>query len=94
MKLLTLIIGMFLTSLVQGQSKQLPKMSSDDSAFVLTVVKDMKPISYTATKSHHGIVLVMVYKDYTLIETLVDGFVEDLVELTPKTVYVYPRESE
>ena len=92
MKLLTLIIGMFLASSVQGQS--LPKMSSDDSAFVLTVVKDMKPISYTATKTHHGIVLVMVYKNYTLIETLVDGFVEDLVELTPKNVYVYPRESE
>lgn len=94
MKILTLIIGLFLTALVQGQSKPLPKMSSDDSAFVLTVVKDMKPISYTATASHHGIVLVMVFKDYTLIETLVDGFVEDLVELTPKKAYLYPRESE
>ena len=94
MKLFTLIIGLFLTSLVQGQSKPLPKMSSDDSAFVVTVVNDMKPLSYTATASHHGIVLVMVYKDYTLIETLVDGFVEDLVELTPKGLIVYPRESD
>jgi hypothetical protein len=28
------------------------------------------------------------------VETLVDGFVEDLVELTPKGLIVYPRESD
>jgi len=69
------------------------QMTSDDSTFVINVVKDMKPLRYTATKSHHGVVLVMVFKDYTLVETLVDGFVEDLVELTPKGLIVYPRES-
>ena len=94
MKLFTLISILSLTSVVQGHNNPLPKMSSDDSAFVLTVVYDMKPISYTATKTHHGIVLVMVYQDYTLIETLVDGFVEDLAELTPNGFMVYPRESD
>jgi len=54
----------------------------------------MKPLTYTATPTHRGVVLVMVYKDYTLIETLVDGFVEDLVELTNTEIIVYPRESE
>ena len=69
-------------------------MTSDDSIFVSNVVKNMKPLHYTSAKTHHGVVLVMVYKDYTLVETLVDGFVEDLVELTPKGLIVYPRESE
>jgi hypothetical protein len=69
-------------------------MSSDDSLFVKTVVSNMKPLSFIATPTHHGVVLVMVYKDYTLVETLVDGFVEDLVELTPNEIIVYPRESE
>jgi hypothetical protein len=36
----------------------------------------------------------MVFDKYTLIETLVDGFVEDLAELTPKGLIVYPRESD
>ena len=53
----------------------------------------MKPLHYTATKTHHGVVVVLVYEKYTLVETLVDGFVEDLVELTPKGLIVYPRES-
>jgi hypothetical protein len=87
-----ILIGLSLTYFVSGQSATLPKMSSDDSSFVENVVRNMKPLSYTATPTHHGIVLVMVYKDYTLIETLVDGFVEDLVELTPKEAIVYPRE--
>ena len=69
-------------------------MTSDDSIFVSNVVKNMKPLHYTSTKTHHGVVLVMVYEKYTLVETLVDGFVEDLVELTPKGLIVYPRESE
>ena len=69
-------------------------MNADDSAFVLNVVNSMKPLSYTATPTHRGIVLVMIYESYTLIETLVEGFVEDLVELTPTNLIVYPRESE
>lgn len=94
MKTLLTIIALSIASCVHGQNKPLPKMSSDDSSFVANVVKDMKPLSYTATPTHHGIVLVMVYKDYTLIETLVDGFVEDVAEITPKKLIVYPRESE
>lgn len=89
-----ILIGLFFAYQVKGQSANLPKMSSDDSSFVENVVRAMKPLSYTATATHHGVVLVMVYKDYTLIETLVDGFVEDLVELTPKKAIVYPREFE
>lgn len=79
-----------------GQT-QLPdslQMTSDDSTFVSNVVKNMKPLHYTATKTHHGVVVVLVYEKYTLVETLVDGFVEDLVELTPKGLIVYPRESD
>jgi len=95
MKYITLIlISLFASCSVSGQTKPLPKMSSDDSSFVETVVLAMKPLSYTATPTHHGVVLVMVYENYTLVETLVDGFVEDLVELTPKEIIVYPRESE
>jgi hypothetical protein len=69
-------------------------MTSDDSTFVSNVVKSMNPISYTATKSHHGVVLVMIFDKYTLVETLVDGFIEDIAEITPKGIIVYPRESE
>lgn len=91
MRILFTILALSLTSLVKGQSDTL---TTDDKQFVENVVKDMKPLRYTATATHHGVVLVMVFKDYTLIETLVDGYVEDLIELTKDGVYTYPRESE
>ena len=81
--------------LVQGKDITPPfALTKQDSIFVSNVIKDMKPLTYTATPTHRGVVLVMVYKDYTLIETLVDGFVKDLVELTNTEIIVYPRESE
>ena len=93
----TLFVILFLSMACTACGQQVNdslKMTSDDSTFVSNVVKDMHPISYTATKTHHGVVLVMVFDKYTLIETLVDGFVEDLAELTPKGLIVYPRESD
>lgn len=89
-----LFLSVACTACGQTQLPDSLQMTSDDSTFVSNVVKDMHPISYTATKTHHGVVLVMVLDKYTLIETLVDGFVEDLAELTPKGLIVYPRESE
>ena len=89
-----LFLSVACTACGQTQLPDSLQMTSDDSTFVSNVVKDMHPISYTATKTHHGVVLVMVFDKYTLIETLVDGFVEDLAELTPKGLIVYPRESE
>jgi len=74
--------------------KNLPKLTQDDSIFIQNVIKDRKPLTYTATPTYHGVVLVMVFKDYTLLETLVDGFVEDVAEITPKELVVYSRESE
>lgn len=96
MKTILTVLSLTFIGIVQG--KQTPSdsltMTPDDSLFVSNVVKNMTPLRYTATKTHHGVVLVMVYDNYTLIETLVDGFVEDLVELTPNGIIVYPRESE
>ena len=92
----TLFLTLFLSVACAACGQTLPdslKMTSDDSTFVSNVVKNMKPLHYTATKTHHGVVVVLVYEKYTLVETLVDGFVEDLVELTPKGLIVYPRES-
>lgn len=94
MKTLLTILSLSLIGVVKGQqSSDSLTMTADDSLFVSNVVKDMKPLRYSSTKSHHGVILVMVFRDYTLVETLVDGFVEDLVELTPKGLIVYPRES-
>ena len=93
----TLFVILFLSMAYTACGQQVNdslKMTSDDSTFVSNVVKDMHPISYTATKTHHGVVLVMVFDKYTLVETLVDGFVEDMAELTSKGIIVYPRESE
>ena len=86
---------MSLASTACGQ--QLPdsfKLTSEDSSFISHVVTDMDPDHYIATKTHFGIVIVMVFRDYTLIETLVEDYVEDIAELTPKGIIVYPRESE
>ena len=95
MRNLLTILFLSLVGMAKGQQpSDSLKMSKGDLTFVNNVVKDMKPLRYTATKSHHGVILVMVFKDYTLVETLVDGFVEDLVELTPKGLIVYPRESK
>ncbi len=88
----TLFLSVACTACGQTQLPDSLQMTSDDSTFVSNVVKNMKPLHYTATKTHHGVIVVLVYEKYTLVETLVDGFVEDLVELTPKGLIVYPRE--
>lgn len=94
MKTLLTVLFLSLVGMAKGQqSSDSLTMTADDSLFVSNVVKNMTPLRYTATKSHHGVILVLVYANYTLVETLVDGFVEDLVELTPKGLIVYPRES-
>lgn len=94
MRTLFTILFLSLVGMAKGQqASDSLTMTADDSLFVSNVVKDMKPLRYSSTKSHHGVILVMVFRDYTLVETLVDGFVEDLVELTPKGLIVYPRES-
>ena len=67
-------------------------LTTDELEFVQNVVRDMKPLRYTATPTHHGVALVMIFPEYTLIETLVDGYVEDLIELTREGVHIYPRE--
>ena len=94
MRTLFTVLFLSIISTACGQTPDSLTMNSDDSIFVKNVVKAMAPKSYTATKTHHGVVVVLVYDKYTLVETLVDGFVEDLVELTEKGIIVYPRESE
>ena len=95
MRTLLLVISLSLFGMSKGQSNsESDTLTTDSKEFVETVVKDMKPLRYTATPTHHGVVLVMVFCDYTLIETLVDGYVEDLIELTKEGIHVYPREFE
>jgi hypothetical protein len=94
MKTLTIIASFLLIGMVSGKTKNPTSLTKDDSTFVHNIVSFMKPLHYTVTKSKNEMVLVMVFEDHTEIDTLVDGFILDIIEIKGQSLVVYPRESD
>jgi hypothetical protein len=100
MKYILLIATLFFASIGKGQTTvtsnltltALPALTAGDSLFVNNIVKLEKPIAYTATKTYQFTVLVMTFADRTLIYTLTEDFVEDIIEFAEGKIIVYPRE--
>lgn len=85
---------MFFACIGKGQTtvKSNLTLTASDSFFISNVVKEEKPIAYTATKTHQFVVLVMTFADRTVIYTLGEEFVEDIIEFVDGKIIVYPRE--
>lgn len=88
---------MFFACIGKGQTTvtsnlTLTALTASDSFFISNVVKEEKPIAYTATKTHQFVVLVMTFADRTVIYTLGEEFVEDILEFVDGKIIVYPRE--
>ena len=97
MKYILLIATLFFASIGKGQTTvtsnlTLTALTASDSFFVNNIVKLEKPIAYTATKTYQFTVLVMTFADRTLIYTLTEDFVEDIIEFAEGKIIVYPRE--
>ena len=97
MKYILLIATLFFASIGKGQTTvtsnlTLTALTAGDSLFVNNIVKLEKPIAYTATKTYQFTVLVMTFADRTLIYTLTEDFVEDIIEFAEGKIIVYPRE--
>jgi hypothetical protein len=94
MKYILLISTLFFASIGKGQTtvKSNLTLTAGDSFFVNNIVKLEKPIAYTATKTYQFTVLVMTFADRTLIYTLTEDFVEDIIEFAEGKIIVYPRE--
>lgn len=94
MKYILLIATLFFASIGKGQTTVTSNLTltASDSLFVNNIVKLEKPIAYTATKTYQFTVLVMTFADRTLIYTLTEDFVEDIIEFAEGKIIVYPRE--
>jgi hypothetical protein len=94
MKYILLIATLFFASIGKGQTAVTSNLTltASDSLFVNNIVKLEKPIAYTATKTYQFTVLVMTFADRTLIYTLTEDFVEDIIEFAEGKIIVYPRE--
>jgi hypothetical protein len=94
MKYILLIATLFFASIGKGQTTVTSNLTltASDSFFISNVVKEEKPIAYTATKTYQFTVLVMTFADRTLIYTLTEDFVEDIIEFAEGKIIVYPRE--
>jgi hypothetical protein len=97
MKYILLISTLFFACIGKGQTTvksnlTLTALTASDSFFISNVVKEEKPIAYTATKTHQFVVLVMTFADRTVIYTLGEEFVEDIIEFVDGKIIVYPRE--
>ena len=94
MRYLLLTILVFCAKISMGQSLTKPstKLNASDSMFIKNIVLAEKPISYTAIKTKENIVMVLVFADSTLVYTLNEDFVEDIIELVDGKIIVYPKE--
>lgn len=94
MKYILLITTLFFASIGKGQTTVKPNLTltASDSFFISNILKEEKPIAYTATKTNQFVVLVMTFTDRTLIYTLGEEFVEDIIEFVDGKLIVYPRE--
>lgn len=81
MRYLIILIVLLVANCTQAQtSKELKGLSSQDSSFVCTILKNEKPQAFKVLQSINGLVLTMTFPDRVTIYILDDSDVVDIIE--------------